>query len=266
MVTNNDLSTIGGRIAKAIELSGKSQRQIALSIGITPQALNKWPKTGNASKEALFKFCELTGINYNWLLTGHGNMEKTIVQGSSANIEIKGHPGIVTHSVAEIAEKYGVQPDPNLFNPEPDKPDTTTFVDIPYYEGAELSMGNGAVIHDDEHPGRSLSFQQEWLDSLDLDPSHLVVVKCVGRSMEPRIFDQDVVLINRNIESIEDGAIYALNFAGQARLKRLITRSDGSLIIRSDNKDEFPDEIVEEHEADQIKIVGRAVWIGSTLI
>lgn len=264
MVTKNDLSTIGGRIAEAIKYSGKSQRQIALDIGITPQALNKWPKTGKASTKALFRFSYVTGVSFSWLIEGNGDMVRSLPEGVNSQYKTMTLPDTIDFN--DIERKFGVKRDPNLFESEHEKPETTTFVDVPYYQEAELSMGNGTVIHDDEHPGRTLSFQQHWLDSLNLDPQHLVVVKCVGRSMEPRIFDQDVVLINKNIESIEDGAIYALNFAGQAKLKRLITRSDGSLIIRSDNKDEFPDEIIEEHEASQLKIVGKAVWIGSTLI
>lgn len=165
-----------------------------------------------------------------------------------------------------VAKKFKVQRDPNLFESKPEKPKTPVFVDIPYYQEAELSLGNGTIIHDDEHPGRSLSFQQEWLDGLGLEVEHLVVVKCKGDSMEPRVRNGDIVLINKDIEAIEDGAIYALNYAGDAKLKRLITRADGSLIIRSDNQNGmFPDDTVTESEADQLKIIGKAVWVGGML-
>lgn len=279
MVTNNDLTTIGGRIAEAIKHSRQSQRQIALAIGISPQALNKWPRTGNASKEALYKFCEVTDVSYDWLLNGNGSMKlpkgllaRIAAMQDSSEAELDAYIGakdineIDNLKIAEIEKRFGVKRDPNLFETESEKPKTPEFVDIPYYQEAELSLGNGAIIHDDEHPGRSLSFQQEWLDGLGLEVEHLVVVKCKGDSMEPRVRNGDIVLINKDIEAIEDGAIYALNYAGDAKLKRLITRADGSLIIRSDNQNGmFPDDTITESEADQLKIIGKAVWVGGML-
>ncbi|PID44070.1 MAG: hypothetical protein CSB48_02820 [Proteobacteria bacterium] len=64
------------RIKMAIECSGLNQRQIAHKIEISPQALNKWLKTGNASKEALIKFAEATGVSLEWLLSEKGTMER----------------------------------------------------------------------------------------------------------------------------------------------------------------------------------------------
>ena len=63
-------TTLQNRLQIALDSSGKSQRKIALAIGITPQALNKWLKTGNASKENLKDFSDETGCDYLWLLTG----------------------------------------------------------------------------------------------------------------------------------------------------------------------------------------------------
>ncbi len=60
------------RIIKAIKHSGLNQRKIALEIGISPQALNKWTKTGNASRESLAKFSKVTGTSLEWLITGEG--------------------------------------------------------------------------------------------------------------------------------------------------------------------------------------------------
>lgn len=252
----------------------KMRRALSDACGISYEAVRQWFANRNTNIEAqhVLAISKKWDGRLEWLLSGKGSMDKENIQIHQQNtpqIEKRGDGSFTIHnnSISEIETKYGVKRDPYLFEPEPEKKAITLeFVDIPYYQEAELSMGNGTIIHDDEHPGRSLSFQQDWLDSLGLEVEHLVVVKCKGSSMEPRIYGGDVVLINRKIDAIEDGSIYAINYGGDAKLKRLITRADGSLIIRSDNQNGmFPDETITESEADQLKIVGKAVWVGGML-
>lgn len=139
------------------------------------------------------------------------------------------------------------------------------FVDIPYYRDTELSAGHGAVVHSEDLTG-SLSFRRDWLRGLGLNEADLCVVKCAGESMEPNVRDGDIVLINQQDKTIRDGCVYALNYAGDARLKRLTRRFDGSLIIKSDNHaPEFSDELVTPELSDSLIVIGKAVWRGGLL-
>ena len=97
---------------------------------------------------------------------------------------------------------------------------TPDFIDIPYFRGAEVSAGNGAVIHSDAANG-SLTYRKDWIRQNGWSPNNLVVVRCKGDSMEPRVGDGDVVLINTAFEKIIDNKIYAINYAGEAKIKRL---------------------------------------------
>ena len=51
----------GQRIARAIRDSGYSQREIADLIGVTPQSITKWIKSGNIYIDNLQRLSELTG-------------------------------------------------------------------------------------------------------------------------------------------------------------------------------------------------------------
>lgn len=169
----------------------------------------------------------------------------------------------------------GLSPWDEGYNPPPSRYSTQridgrqqSFVSIPYYRESHLSAGNGYVVDIDKETDL-LTFQAAWLRKMSLQPEYLVVVRCKGDSMEPRIKDDDIVLVNTQVhdfKSIEDGKIYAINYAGEARIKRLIKRFDGSLVISSDNQSpEYSDEIVTPDMADQLKIIGKAVWVGGML-
>ncbi|WP_299733892.1 XRE family transcriptional regulator [uncultured Endozoicomonas sp.] len=71
-------SDIAHRISVAIERSGKSQRKVAIEIGVTPQAITKWLKTGNISRESLDGLAKATGVSASWLLSGIGSMDREL--------------------------------------------------------------------------------------------------------------------------------------------------------------------------------------------
>ena len=84
--------------------------------------------------------------------------------------------------------------------------------------------------------------------------------------MVDRIHDGDVALIKTDIESIESEKYYAINYDGEAKLKILLKRADGSIVIHSKNQNGmYPDEIVRPDNAEQLSIIGRAVWFAGTL-
>ena len=63
-----------------------------------------------------------------------------------------------------------------------------------------------------------------------------------GQSMRPTIQDQDLVFVDIGQRFIDVPGIYVLDVCGRFLLKRAMILSDGTLVLRSDNTDEFPDE------------------------
>lgn len=59
--------------------------------------------------------------------------------------------------------------------------------------------------------------------------------------MAPTIHDGDLVFVDVECRSIEAAGIYVLDSAGRLILKKAMILSTGTLIIRSDNVDEYPD-------------------------
>ncbi len=71
MVENDDNKQARGeRIEIAITRSGKSQREIAERMGVRPQSISKWFKTGAIQAENLWTLAEITGADVRYLMFG----------------------------------------------------------------------------------------------------------------------------------------------------------------------------------------------------
>lgn len=83
--------------------------------------------------------------------------------------------------------------------------------------------------------------------------------------MEPSFRDRDVLLCDTGQTEIIDGEVYALDYGGELRVKRLRKRFDGGLIILSDNTAKHPPESLSAIDATHIKILGRVLWRGGSV-
>lgn len=128
--------------------------------------------------------------------------------------------------------------------------------------GVELSAGPGCEVGFEEVEDH-LAFRTEWLRGKGLRAERLRAVVARGDSMAPRIQDGDILLVDTTERPIVDGAVYALRYDRDVRVKRLTWRFDGALIIRSDSPDPaYRDEIVPREQLEAVNLLGRVVWVG----
>lgn len=164
---------------------------------------------------------------------------------------IEGKP---TSSVEEEVSPYGYTPS------------VQDYALIPQYT-ALCSAGDGQLNDHVEVKG-GLVFKRAWLSRMSLREHNLHVIYAQGQSMEPTIFDGDVVLLDHSQTEPKDGRIYVIRKpGGELIIKRLIQAITGGWIIRSDNDDKraFPDQPISTTDIEHIQIVGRAVWHGGAL-
>jgi len=136
-------------------------------------------------------------------------------------------------------------------------PETTvliTHIDV------ALSAGNGRETwHIEEKT--PLPFQADYIRRLHANPKNLVAVKVRGDSMEPRLFDDDTVVVDRADRRIPaSGGVFALVYAGEMLVKNLFRLPDGSLRVASDNKEKHDPFIVPPDQLEHIDIVGRVKY------
>jgi hypothetical protein len=122
------------------------------------------------------------------------------------------------------------------------------------------SMGHGALA-EPEHLVQHLDVLEQWVreEVGSTDARRIKVLTGNGRSMYPLINHRDLVFVDIGQRSIDAPGIYVLDVAGRLLLKKVLILSDGTLILRSENQQEYPDE--ERHDlrkmADQITICGK---------
>lgn len=75
------------------------------------------------------------------------------------------------------------------------------------------------AVYDDD--GRH-HVPRQWLEENDFNPGALVAVKVKGESMQPLMFEGDIAVVNITDKSRKNGGIFAINYNGQAVIKRLL--------------------------------------------
>jgi phage repressor protein C with HTH and peptisase S24 domain len=115
--------------------------------------------------------------------------------------------------------------------------DDPEFVQIPMVK-LRLEAGvTGFQTEPDRLDGGTLGMRRNWLERNHFDPAKLIAVQVKGDSMEPSLYEDDIVVINTGDTKLIDGSVYAFNYEGEAVVKRL-SRDAGMWWLTSDNPDQ----------------------------
>jgi phage repressor protein C with HTH and peptisase S24 domain len=144
-----------------------------------------------------------------------------------------------------------------------DTPLENDEVYVPFLKEVELSAGSGRTAVQ-ESSNRRLRFGRISLRNKGVDPASAKCVTVAGNSMEPVLRNGSTVAVDTSNTRVIDGDMYAIDHAGQLRVKQLYRLPGGGLRLRSFNRDEHPDE---EYTAQQIQdqdlvVLGRVFWSG----
>lgn len=222
---------IGERIKEAREKAGLSQSDLARKMGVKSSSVQEWEKNETSPRRhRIEKLAETLNVTPFWLEFG------TEPSGSKLKL-------------VDDAEK------------EPEPFPTEKYAFIPRYE-AKTSAGAGYHNGDHVEISKTHAFRIDWIKKNNWREEDLCVVEASGHSMEPKIGDGDVLLVNTSEKEFESGRVYMILFPGGGlRAKRVHRMADGRIKISSDNPDkaQFPDEYYSPEEATHLNIVGKVV-------
>ena len=142
------------------------------------------------------------------------------------------------------------------------------FAHVPLHS-ASLAAGNGQENHSEEIIDY-LAFRRDWLRKIGVSASNAVLARAQGDSMQPTIWADDMVLIDRSKTDVtvrppsskthRRSSIYAIVEDGKARIKRIERPNTGLIMLLSDNPDYSP----EIAKIETLSIIGKVMWWGHT--
>lgn len=175
----------------------------------------------------------------------------------------------------QIAEALGLE----FYIGPPREPVVTTLIDpadgpdyalVPSYP-VEASAGAGATAVD-VAPDGALAFRKDWLSKHGISLDNATLLRARGDSMEPVIWDGDLLLVDRSRKTINVSskktrkkAVYVVELEGQLLVKTLRRPTEDRLFLISENVADYDPMELRNHEINALRIIGKVVWWGHTV-
>lgn len=214
-------------------------------------------------------------------------LEKHRMSARQASILAVGHDGLIRDiragrsvSVDRLAALSAVLDLELYFGPPRGGAEPSgDFALVPLH-AAELSAGPGAAADDADRVETLLAFRRDWLARLGLPPARAALARIRGDSMEPRLRDGDLVLLDtgrtdpRRPLKGPEGNIFALRHQGELIVKRVELPpdpprgpDDPALVLVSENWSYAPVRVTRRALEDgSTEVLGLVRWWGHSAI
>lgn len=125
---------------------------------------------------------------------------------------------------------------------------------LPRYDVQASAGGGSLVLSHDVNDFFAVS--KDWLSRYIANPARAGVLQARGDSMEPSIFNGDLLIVNFDIDrsAVDAGGIFVITVNDNLLVKRLQVLLDGNILVSSDNK-HYQAETVDREFADDHMIV-----------
>ena len=225
------MTNLGIKIKTLSLEKGVSQKELADFLGISRQTLYLWIKgERQPGREYLEKMAAFFQVSPESMLGRHDNV----------SLDEK---SVQTFVSEESEAPSGV-------------------VAIPEYR-INFSAGNGVEPTWEEiNDEQKVWYSRNFFVKHRINPEHCKRATVYGDSMEPLMFDGDKILfVETPIGTpIRDGKIYVISINGSLKVKRLSQKSDGTIVIKSENKESYQDEIINPADVNFF-VLGRVIEV-----
>lgn len=199
-------------MARVFEIAGNpSPSELAKLLDELPQTITNWSKRG-ISKAGAIKVSAKYGVSTQYVLTGK--------------------------DAGQRVETAKVQPWDSQTPVDDDE------VEVPFYKDFLVSCGSGSSAEIIGEATRKLRLSKSTLSNYGVEPENAYALTAFGNSMAPVINPGATVYVDLGRTKIVDGKIYAINHGGLFKFKYLYRMPKGGVRIVSENKEEYPEEIL----------------------
>lgn len=189
-----------------------TQQDLATRAGVTQGSIAHLESGRTKTSRSLTKIAAALGVTTEWLADGKGDPYAAPPLGNDAQTQFPG--SMAVRSSAD---------------------ESPLHVPVRKVSDFRLSAGvTGFQVELDHRHGGMWELPTRWLDRKGLNPTHLLAIEVKGESMEPNLYEGDLIVINTADTRLVNGEVYAVNYEGEAVVKRMI-REGGQWYLCSDN-------------------------------
>lgn len=121
-----------------------------------------------------------------------------------------------------------------------------------------FSAGTG-LIQWEVREKKALPFDVGFFKALGSKPKDCKLLTVRGDSMEPFLFNRDMMMVDAARTNVRDGQVYAIYFEDEPLVKQIFKQVGGGIVLHSYNA-KYPDRAVPAESMDLIKIVGEVIY------
>jgi phage repressor protein C with HTH and peptisase S24 domain len=237
--------------AKALK-QADGPSDLARLLNVSPQTITNWLKRG-VSKDGMLLAQRLIGVNATWIETGEGEMPDPVPQHNS----VPDHPPI-TEDRDALIKRLLPEGKGNVlvWENEADLPHDPERVWIDRFD-YHFSAGSG-VIQWEVREKKALPFDIGYFKALGSNPKDCRLLAVRGDSMEPYLFNRDMMMIDSTRTNVRDGRVYAVYFEDEPLVKQIFKQVGGGVVLHSYNP-KYPDKEVPAESMGLVKVVGEVI-------
>lgn len=235
------MNNVGERILKLRKEKKLSREALGAKVGVSKTAVMNWETGENSPKiEFIEGLAKYFGVSFDWLATGHGEMDK--------------RSDIVDFSRDEPARDV-------IQRLTTSGHDQSALRSIPFLN-AQAACGNGVINGDYPDVIGRYEISEEFLARLGLPITGegLILIESDGDSMMPSIPSQTPLLVNtkeRDFAALVTGKVYVFCADGEMLCKRIYRNLDSTITLKSDNSEMYDDMTVNREKFNEFHILGR---------
>ncbi|WP_244137896.1 S24 family peptidase [Burkholderia stabilis] len=244
-IRRENLQIAIGRLRTAAALAEKAGVAAAYLSQIknqTPESKTGKPKT--MGDEVARKIERAIDESEGWMDTDHSS--------PNGNISSMGQPSTVIKRLLPKDKGNVVAWErPDDLEPDEDR----VWIDRFDYR---FSAGTG-LIQWEIRQKKALPFDIGFFKALGVKPQDCKLAQVHGPSMEPYLFNRDLMMICTTRTHVRDGRIYAVYFEDEPLVKQIFKEPEGALRLHSYNP-EFPDRMITADQLASLQIAGEVMY------
>ncbi|KWH52543.1 S24 family peptidase [Burkholderia cepacia] len=241
-------STFGSRLKEARNEAGLTQKQLASKAGIKQATVSELENDKYQGSAFAAQLAAAVGVSALWLADGKGDKH-------TSTLDDDGKTGQASSVIKRLLpdDKGNVVTWERAEDLEHDE--HRVWIDRYDYR---FSAGTG-LIQWEIRQKKALPFDIGFFKALGVKPHDCKLAQVHGPSMEPYLFNRDLMMICTTRNHVRDGRIYAVYFEDEPLVKQIFKEPEGALRLHSYNPD-YPDRIIAADQLASLQIAGEVMY------